>query len=328
MAREVAIGAEREEERVVGRHPLFLVLRGLRRHPLGLFGLAVIVLFIVVAVFATWIAPFPADATSRDMYAEPSLRHLFGADRLGRDVLSRVIYGARPSLFIGLVSVAIGVGGATLLGLVSGYIGGRLDDVIQRLVDIALAFPILILLLAIVAVLNNEASAFRQFLARTPIPEKNFLGLTNFLDTLVVAFAIGLGLIAGVTRIVRGAVLSEKNNVYVEAARALGASDLRIMVRHVLPNVLALVIVLVSILLPAAILMEAALSFLGLGVPPGEPSWGGDLSGSNREAAMFGFWWPVFFPGLALSLTVLGFNMLGDALRDILDPRLRGRGLS
>ncbi len=256
---------------------------------------------------------------------EPSLSHPFGTDRLGRDVLSRTIFGARISLLIGLVSIMFGVTVGSFFGVVSGYFGRLADSIIQRSVDVLLAFPAVVLLLAIVAVIGDEDSAVRQFLAdHTPVPQGSFLGVPNFLDIFVISLGIGLAVVASVARVVRGAVLSIKENVYVEAAKALGASDARIMWRHIFPNVAALVVILASITLPLAILAEAAISFLGVGVPEPTPSWGADLTGQNRQQALDGFWWPVFFPGLALSLVVLGFNMLGDAFRDISDPRLRG----
>lgn len=274
-------------------------------------------------------APHEADAsleiTSADKLEGPSLSHPFGTDRLGRDVLSRTIFGARISLLIGLVSILFGVTVGAMFGVISGYFGRFLDSIIQRSVDVLLAFPALILLLAIVAVIGDEDSAVRQFLAdHTPVPQGTFLGVPNFLDIFVISLAIGVAVIVSVTRVVRGAVLSIKENVYVEAARALGASDARIMWHHIFPNVAALVVILASITLPLAILAEAAISFLGVGVPAPTPSWGADMTGPNREIALSGSWWPVFFPGLALSLVVLGFNMLGDAFRDISDPRLRG----
>ena len=180
-------------------------------------------------------------------------------------------------------------------------------------------------MLAVVTVFGDEDSAVRRFLADdTPLPEGSFMGIPFFLDILIISLAIGVAVVAGVTRIVRGAVLSLKENVYVDAARALGASDARIMLHHIFPNVVALVVILASITLPIAIIAEAAISFLGVGVPVPTPSWGADLTGPNRATAQTGAWWPVFFPGLALSLVVLGFNMLGDAFRDISDPRLRG----
>jgi peptide/nickel transport system permease protein len=260
-----------------------------------------------------------------EVFEGPSWSHPFGTDSLGRDVLSRTVFGARISLMIGLVSIMFGITGGAVVGIISGYFGRFIDSLIQRSVDILLAFPAIVMLLAIVTVIGDETSAFRVFLAdNTPVPEGSFLGVPFFLDIFIISLAIGIAVIVGTARIIRGAVLSIKENVYVEAARALGASDSRIMWRHVFPNVIALVVVLASITLPIAILSEAAISFLGIGVPAPTPSWGADLTGPNRDAALAGSWWPVFFPGLALSLVVLGFNMAGDAFRDISDPRLRG----
>ncbi len=262
---------------------------------------------------------------SDNLFAGPSLSHPFGTDRLGRDVLSRTIFGARISLLIGLVSVTFGVTIGTTLGVISGYLGRTVDSIIQRSIDVILAFPQVVLLLAIITVIGNEDSAFRVFLRdNTPVPQGSFLGVPFFLDIFIISIGIGIAVAVGTARIVRGAVLSIKENVYIEAARALGASDSRIMVRHIFPNVAALVVILASITLPLAILAEAAISFLGVGVKQPTPSWGADLTGKNQESALSGEWWPAFFPGLALSLVVLGFNMLGDAFRDISDPRLRG----
>ncbi len=260
-----------------------------------------------------------------EVFEGPSWSHPFGTDSLGRDVLSRTIFGARISLMIGMASIMFGITGGAFLGIVSGYLGGLVDSLIQRSVDILLAFPAIVMLLAIVTVVGDETSAFRVFLAdHTPVPEGSFLGVPFFLDIFILSLAIGVAVIVGTARVVRGAVLSIKENVYVDAARALGASDARIMWRHVFPNVIALVVILASITLPLAILAEAAISVLGIGVPAPTPSWGADLTGPNRDTALSGAWWPVFFPGLALSLVVLGFNMAGDAFRDISDPRLRG----
>jgi peptide/nickel transport system permease protein len=260
-----------------------------------------------------------------DTLSEPSAKHPFGTDRLGRDVLSRTIFGARISLMIGMVAILFGVIVGSFLGVISGYIGRFVDSVIQRSVDALLAFPPVVLLLAIITVIGDEGSAVRIFLAdHTPVPQGTFLGVPDFLSIFVISLGIGLAVVASVARVVRGAVLSIKENVYIEAARAMGASDSRIMWHHIFPNVAALIVILASITLPLAILAEAAVSFLGVGVQPPVPSWGADMTGPNRELALSGTWWPVFFPGLALSLVVLGFNMLGDAFRDISDPRLRG----
>jgi peptide/nickel transport system permease protein len=260
----------------------------------------------------------------------PSLEHPFGTDRLGRDVLSRVIWGARISLMIGIVSILAGVTLGSFFGVVSGYTGGFTDSIIQRGVDVFLAFPALVLLLAIIAVIGDPDSSVRKAIDDVLSPilseDGSFWGIPNFVDIFVVSLAIGLGVSVGTARIVRGAVLSLKENVYIEAARSIGATPGRIMRSHILPNVAALIVILASIFLPIAILAEAAISFLGVGVPEPTPSWGADLSDKNREDALQGFWWPAFFPGLALSLVVLGFNMLGDAFRDISDPRLRTGG--
>jgi peptide/nickel transport system permease protein len=258
----------------------------------------------------------------------PSLDHPFGTDRLGRDVLSRTIWGARISLLIGLVSVVVGITLGSFFGILSGYMGGIVDSLIQRFVDMLLAFPALVLLLAIITVVGDESSDVRQGIDSVLSPvlasDGSFWGIPVFVDIFVVSVGIGVAVAVGTARIVRGAVLSLKENVYIEAARSIGASSQRIMWSHIFPNVAALVVILGSIFLPIAILAESAISFLGVGVPEPTPSWGADLSEQNRNDALQGDWWPAFFPGLALSLLVLGFNMLGDAFRDISDPRLRG----
>ncbi|HEU4759306.1 MAG TPA: ABC transporter permease [Dehalococcoidia bacterium] len=326
MAQEVALPIELEEA-VVEPTPAWRRLVSLaRQHPLGAFGLVTIALLFFCGFFANVIAPYDAQAIdARHLLQSPSLTHPFGTDRLGRDVLSRTIFGARISLLIGIVSTGLGVTVGTVLGVISGYSGRLVDSLIQRSVDVLLAFPPVVLLLVIITVIGDDNSAFRTFLAHnTPVPQGSFLGVPNFLDIFVISVGISIGVAVITTRIVRGAVLSIKENVYIEAARALGASDARVMWRHIFPNIAALVVILASITLPVAILAEAAISFLGVGVPAPTPSWGADLTGKNYEAALSGHWWPAFFPGLALSLVVLGFNMVGDAFRDISDPRLRG----
>jgi len=270
-----------------------------RRNPLGLAGGLIILLLIVVATFAPAIAPYEPNSQDAEIFLSPTPGHPFGTDRFGRDILSRVVFGARISLGVGVISVALGSTVGALIGILSGYFGGRLDNILQRAGETAMAFPGLLLLLIIIAALGAS--------------------IQN------VIIAIGIGIIPGVQRVVRGAVLSEKQNMYVEAAKALGASDLRVLFRHLLPNVAALIVVLSTLLLGGAILAEAGLSFLGLGVPPPEPSWGADLSGQARTFFQRAPWMAIF-PGAALSLTVLGFNLLGDSIRDVLDPRLRGRG--
>ena len=275
-----------------------------RRKPLGTAGAVVTLLLILTAIFAPVIAPFdPYDfnLTERGLPLRreaPNGEFLFGTDALGRDVLSRIIYGARVSLLVGFLSVAVGTALGTAIGLASGYWEGKVDQVLQRIVDTFMAFPGIVLALAVVAVLGQS--------------------LINII--LVISIVIA----PGTSRVVRGAVLAIKQNVYVDAARSIGASDLRIVVRHLLPNVMAPVIIIATVWIGNAIVIEAALSFLGLGTPPPTPTWGAMLAGEgqrNLENAP----WLAIFPGLAISIVVLSFNMLGDALRDVLDPRLRAR---
>ena len=275
-----------------GRRLFFLVLR----NPLGLVGLLLVLTLVVVGSLAPLIAPFGANESAGIAFKGPSWGHPFGTDQFGRDIMSRVIFGARISLAVGFLSVIGGTLVGTAIGMVSGYFGGWVDNVIQRGVDTAMAFPGLILLLIIISVLGPSM--------------KN------------VIIVIGVGIVPGVSRVIRGAVLAEKQNQYVEAAQAVGASSVRILFRHLAPNVAPLAIVIATTHLAGAILAEAGLSFLGLGVPPPNPSWGADVN-LARNAFPIHIWW-AFFPGLAIALTVLGFNFLGDALRDILDPRLRG----
>ena len=271
--------------------------RLMRSQPLGTAGLVIIIVLVLMALFAPLLAPYdPTNIDGRSLQA-PSAEHLFGTDDKGRDVLSRVIYGSRTSLQVGIIATFVGVAGGALVGLLSGYFGSWTDTIFQRLIDALQAFPTLILALIMVAVVGNS--------------------ITNLM------VVVGIAIIPGVGRIVRGIVLSERQNQYVEAARATGAGTGRVVFRHILPNLAAPLIVIATSLLAAAILVEAALSFLGLGTPPPTPSWGGDLSGQARRYFTHAPWMAIF-PGLAISLVVFGFNLLGDALRDILDPRLRG----
>lgn len=271
--------------------------RLLRRKPLGALSGGIL----LVMVLATLLAPLisPHDPLAQDANARaagPSARYWLGTDHLGRDVLSRVLHGGRISLWVGLVSVALGVTSGTLLGLVSGYFGGRTDMLIQRSMDILLAFPGLVLALALMAVLGTS--------------------LVN------VMIAVAIVMMPGVARVVRSVTLSLREHPFVEAARCLGAGHGRIVLRHVLPNTVGPLIVLVSVNLGSAILIEASLSFLGVGAQPPTPSWGSMLSGQGRQYFEVAPWMALF-PGIALSLTVLSLNLLGDALRDILDPRLQ-----
>ncbi|MGH2598469.1 MAG: ABC transporter permease, partial [Dehalococcoidia bacterium] len=228
-------------------------LRLLRTQPLGAASLVVIVLLVLTAVFAEVIAPYDPTSTEFRSLQSPNGTNLFGTDDKGRDVFSRVIYGSRTSLKVGIIATAIGVIGGALVGLISGYFGGWADTIIQRMVDTMMAFPTLILALIMIAVLG-----------------------TSIVNLMIV---VGIAIIPGVGRVIRGVVLSEKQNQYVEATRAVGAGSARGVVRHILPNIMAPLIVIATSLLAGAILIEAGLSFLGLGTPPPTPSWGADLSG-------------------------------------------------
>ena len=268
----------------------------IRDNPLGFFGLIVVLILAVFAISGPLVAPYSPDDFVGAKRLNPSWDHLFGTDNLGRDMFSRVVSGARISMTVGFLSVIFGTFVGTVIGIFSGYVRGTVDNLIQRTVDTAIAFPALLLVLILRLVLGPS------------------------LQTLVIA--VGIAIVPPVTRIVRGAVLSESNNQYVEAARTLGASTRRILFRHIAPNVLPLAIIISTTLLGTAILAEAALSFLGLGIPSAV-TWGGDVSAA-RNSFPIHVWW-AFFPGAAITLTVLGFNLLGDSLRDMLDPRLRGR---
>ena len=269
-----------------------------RQQPLGVLGALIIVALIVTSALADTVAPYDPTSTEFSGLQSPNGTNLFGTDDKGRDILSRVIHGSRTSLEVGIIATVIGTLGGLLVGLISGYFGGIVDLLLQRVMDALQAFPLIILALIMVAIFGNSV-----------------------VKLMVV---VGIAIIPGVGRIMRGIVLSEKQGLYVEAARATGATSGRIMFRHILPNIATAVIVIRTTLLGAAILVEAALSFLGLGTPPPTPSWGADLSGNARRYFTHAPWMAIF-PGLALSLVVLGFNLLGDALRDVLDPRLRNR---
>jgi peptide/nickel transport system permease protein len=277
---------------------LVAVWRLCRRKPLGAIGGVLVLGLIVLAVFANQIAPYSyEESIGSARMKPPSLAFWMGTDNLGRDIWSRVVYGARISVTVGFATVALATVLATLIGVSSAYLGGTYDIVVQRVVDAWMSFPALVIVLSMLAALGP--------------------GLMN----LILALAI-LGA-AGASRVIRGATLSVMPSPYIEAARALGAGHVRLMVRHILPNVMATIIILATIGLGTVILAESGLSFLGFGVPPPYPSWGGMLSGSGRSF-MYHAPWMALWPGLAISLAVFGFNMLGDALRDLLDPRLRG----
>jgi peptide/nickel transport system permease protein len=268
-----------------------------RRYPLGAAGAAIGITFVLMALFADWITTFEPTATDpRNTLAWPSATHPFGTDYLGRDMWSRIVYGARISLAVGLGSTSLGCLFGCTIGLMSGYFGGWLDLVVQRLMDIMQSLPLLVMALVLTAALGPS------------LP-----------NTIV---AISIPLIPYVSRVIRSNTLMLREMPYVEAARAVGMNEFAIAVRHVLPNTLAPLIVLATAQLGSTILVEAALSFLGLGVPEPHPSWGRMLSESAAEYVRTAPWL-VIFPGTAISLAVFATNLVGDALRDILDPRQR-----
>jgi peptide/nickel transport system permease protein len=266
-------------------------------HPLGVIGALILLVFIFAAVFADFITAYdPTLTDAAGALRPPGHGHIFGADAMGRDIYSRIVFGARISLAVGLGSTLLGSLFGVSLGLASGYIGGWVDLVIQRIVDVLQSVPLLVLALVMAASLGPA------------------------LDNTIVAIAIPL--IPYTARVIRSNTLALREQPFVEAARAVGMSEFRIAVRHVLPNTVAPLIVIATAQLGAAILTEASLSFLGLGVPEPHPSWGRMLSESAAEYVRVAPWL-VIFPGLAISLAVFGTNLFGDALRDILDPRLR-----
>ena len=272
------------------------VSRLVRRSPAGVIGLAIVVAMILIAAIGPQFAPYPPDAPD---YAHarqgPSASHLGGTDDFGRDIFSRVLYGARISMTVGFLGVVIGLIPGAVLGLTAGYYGRWFDELVMRVIDVLLAFPGILLAIAMVAVLGP--------------------GLSN------IVIAIGFFGIPVYTRLVRGATLQAKEQVYVEAVRAQGAASRRILFRHILPNIVAPIIVISTLQIAAAILTESALSFLGLGAPPPTPEWGAILTNAKDDLATLPYM--ALFPGAALVITVLGFNLLGDGLRDILDPRMK-----
>lgn len=281
--------------KVEGRWGAVLFLA--RRHPLGAIGALIMAAFVFAALFAEWIAGYdPLAVNASISLAPPSAAHWMGADPFGRDVYSRIVYGARISLAVGIGSTLLGSAIGVVIGLTSGYLAGWVDLVTQRVIDILQALPLLVLALVMAAALGPS------------------------LENTIVAIAIPL--VPYVARVIRANTLTLRELPFVEAAKAIGMSELRIAVRHILPNTLAPLIVLATAQLGSAILTEASLSFLGLGIPEPHPSWGRMLSESSAEYVRTAPWL-VIFPGLAISLVVFGTNLLGDAVRDILDPRQR-----
>ena len=266
--------------------------------PLGTIGGIIILMLIFVAIFADVLTPYPYDKLNLvDRLQGPSARHILGTDHLGRDLLSRLIFGARISLLVGLAATALNVVVAVLIGGTSGFLGEKVDLAVQRFVDAWMAFPGLLLLLTIMSIVGRG------------VPQ------------VIVVLGIAGGI--GGSRVVRGAVIGIKENDYFLAARAVGTPTIQILSRHVLPNIMAPIIIIFSIKIGGVILAEASLSFLGFGLPIKVPSWGGMLSREGRKYMEMAPWLALW-PGLCLTIVVYSFNMFGDALRDLLDPRLRG----
>ena len=281
------------------RHPVILFLV---QQPLGAAGLAIIVLMILAAVGARWVAPYdPLTIDYANLLAAPSWEHWLGTDNFGRDVLSRIIYGAQTALSVGFLASILGSSLGAVIGVTSAYFGGRIDMAVQRFMDVLLSFPIIVLALAVVAILGKNI----------------VLGV----DVNLV-IAIGLPMVPKVARVVRASALAIREMPYIDAARAAGFSHSRIIFRHIVPNVTAPYLIMLTAFVGQAILLEASLSFLGLGVTEPAPAWGLMLSGSA-----IGFYqqapWMIVFPGIAISLAVFAFNLFGDSLRDWLDPKLK-----
>lgn len=282
------------DPRVGLRHGLS---RFLRQSPAGAFAGVLLLLVLVVGALAPVLAPYDPLANSfAEVRQAPSARHWLGTDHLGRDTLTRIIYGTRVTMLVAVTSVLIGELLGFAWGVATGYVGGRFDLISQRIIEVLMSFPAFILALLLLVSLGAG------------------------LQTVIIAIAITR--VPGTTRIIRSVTLSLRELAYVEAARALGASPLRIMARHVAPQCIAPMLILISLNLGGAIFAESALSFLGVGVPPPNPSWGNMLGGVLAEQFRPS-WWMVLFPGLAITLTVMAANLLGDGLRDFLDPRLR-----
>lgn len=273
-----------------------LFWRRFRKNQLAMIGAFIVLVLFFLSFFAHWLAPYdPLQIDVRQILQEPSRQHIFGTDQLGRDVLSRMIYGSRISLLVGFVAVGIATGIGVFLGALAGYYGKWVDNVIMRFVDVMLCFPTFFLILAVIALL--EPNIWNIMI---------IIGITGWM---------------GVARLVRAEFLSLKKRDFAVAEKALGARDFRIIFGHILPNALAPVLVSATLGVAGAILTESALSFLGIGVQPPTPSWGNILTAGkdNIEIA----WWLSLYPGLAILITVLGYNLLGEGIRDAIDPRLK-----
>ena len=278
--------------------PAAIAVTLLTRKPLGAAGGIITILFLLIGVFADVLAPYGMNELhTRDMLSPPSATYWLGTDNLGRDILSRVIFGARISMIVGLAASALSTAIGVIIGMLSGYVGGKLDLVLQRVVDGIMSLPLLPVVLVVVSLFGPG------------------------MLTLILVMGILWGI--GSSRSMRAIIMSFKTNVYVVAAAAVGSRTRRILWRHLLPNVMPFIVTGFTITVPAVILTEAALSFLGFGVPPPAPSWGGMLGRDGRQF-MYLAPWMAIWPGLALSIVVYGISMFGDALRDVLDPRLKG----
>ena len=288
------VAKAKRHSRLVG-----FLIRLVREKPLGTVGGIITLLLLLTGIFADFLAPYGMNESHgvENFLVPPSARFWLGTDNVGRDILSRVIFGARISVIVGLAAATIATILSTVIGVVSAYIGGKLDLIVQRFVDAWMCIPGLIFMLVLIAIIGA--------------------GIWQVI--------IALGIQWGITgsRVVRSAAISIKENVYVEAARAIGCPTTRILTRHIVPNIMAPIITLFTLRVPAMIITEASLSYLGFGIPPPAPSWGGMLSGSGRDY-MFRAPWMALWPGLTLSMVVYGINIFGDAVRDLLDPRLRG----
>jgi peptide/nickel transport system permease protein len=272
--------------------------RHFKKNRLGVGGLVIIVIVFLIAILVPFLSPYDPGKTGVSLKLKPpSFQHYLGTDQLGRDVFSRMLYGSQISLSVGFVAVGISILIGILVGAMAGYKGGWVDSLLMRFVDIMLSFPSFFLILTVVAILRP-----------------------NIYNVMIV---IGITSWEGTARFVRAEFLSLRERDYVQAARALGVKDRRIIFRHILPNALAPVFVTASLGVASAILIEAGLSFLGFGVQPPAPSWGNILT--EGRTYIFDAWWLTVFPGLAILITVLSFNLFGEGLRDALDPRLRGR---
>ncbi len=282
------------------RRHSFLVdlgIRLVREKPLGTVGGVITLLVLLAGIFADFLAPYGMNELSGDLLTASSARYWLGTDNLGRDIFSRVIFGARVSMIVGLAASTIAMTTGTIIGMLSGYLGGKFDLIVQRFIDGIMCIPWLILVMVIISIIGA--------------------GMWQVIIVIGIVWGIGT------SRVMRSATITIKRNVYVDAAVAIGCPTWRILVQHILPNIMALIIITFSTQVPGIILAEASLSFLGFGIPPPTPSWGGMLSGSARDH-MFMAPGMAIWPGLALAMVVYGVNMFGDAVRDILDPRLRG----